>query len=516
MKQYIKNLAHFKGFLGHLIVCSVLSVLIVGCDQTPLPQTKIKIEKKIPTELNRAIYSAYIQLDPHFIKVAADAAPVRDLFLGLMRFDPKGNIINGVAESYKTQDSKHWVFKIRNDVIWSNGEPVTADDFVESWKRLLDPRESSPLAQYLIYMGLENAKEIFNGTKPLDDLGIHALNSQILQIDLKEPNQQLPKMLAHVALLPTYHGKKPEDSNQIIVNGDYEVISREINTITLHSRKENNAFKTVKYQLIGTAQNPDRFDIIENPLKGYRRNIIKLPQLCTYFYEFNFNDSNLSKKEIRQAIRAMVSSSDISKGFGIPDYSVLPSTMTSEIGYQLSSHSAEQFFEQLGLKEKNILHIKITFDNEGKHEEIANRIARTLGQSDLFRVTLDPVSWESLLKKRDSKNFQLIRSGWCADYNDPVLFLNQFHSTSLDNKSGYSNSIVDEKLEKLKISLLTEEERDSLILEIIKQLEEDVAILPLFQYQRRVSVAPDIVGVDKDNTSEVIYSKDLYRNKEEG
>ncbi|QGM80879.1 peptide ABC transporter substrate-binding protein [Otariodibacter oris] len=509
----MKKLSRFIKFISYLTACVLL---IVGCDQQPMPQTKVKIEEKIPTELSRAIYSAYLQLDPHFVKVSADAAPVRDLFVGLMRFDSKGNIVNGVADRYETQDSKSWIFILRDDAKWSNGEPVTANDFVDSWKRLLDPIESSPLSYYLVYMGLENAKEILEGSKPLGDLGIHALNSRTLQIDLKEPNRQLLKMLAHVALLPTYHGKRPEDFSEIIVNGDYEIISKDKNEVTLHSREEGNAFKSVKYQLISTAQNPDRFDIVENPLSSYKRNIINLPQLCTYFYEFNFSDPNLSKKEIRQAIRAMVSSSDVSNGFGIPNYLALPSTMASEIGYQLSTESAEQFFEQLGIKDKKPLNIKITFDDQGRHKEIANRIARTLGQSDLFRVSLDPVPWERLLRKRRNKDFQLIRSGWCADYSDPVLFLNQFHSTSLDNKSGYSNPVVDEKLEKLRNESLTIEQRDNLILEITQQLEKDVALLPLFQYQRRVSVAPDIVGIDKDNSSEVIYSKDLYRNKEKG
>lgn len=508
----MKKLSSIPKFLGCLAVCSAF---IVGCDHSPLPQTNVKIEKKISTELSRAIYSAYLQLDPHFVKVAADATPVRDLFLGLMRFDSKGNVINGVAQSYETQDNMHWVFELRDDVKWSNGEFVTANDFVNSWRRLLDPIESSPLSYYLVYMGVENAKDIVEGNKPLSDLGVHALNSHTLQIDLKEPNRQLPRMLAHVALLPTYHGEKPEASSKIIVNGDYQIISRDKNAVTLQSREEGNAFKSVKYQLISTAQNPERFDIIENPLKGYDRNIINLPQLCTYFYEFNFRDPNLSKKEIRQAIRAMVSSSDVSKGFGVPSYLVLPSTMANEIGYQVSKQSAEQFFDQLGFKDESPLNIKITFDDQGRHVEIANRIARTLGQSDLFRVSLEPISWERLLRKRENKDFQLIRSGWCADYRDPVLFLNQFHSASLDNKSGYSNPLVDRKLEELQDDALTEAERENLILEVTQELEHDVAILPLFQYQRRISVAPDIIGVDKDNASEVIYSKDLYRSKEE-
>lgn len=96
---------------------------------------------------------------------------------------------------------------------------------------------------------------------------------------------------------------------------------------------------------------------------------------------------------------------------------------------------------------------------------------------------------------------------------DPLPFLLHFHSKSADNKSNYHNPQVDEKLEKLQDQNLTEEVREQLIQSVVKHLDDDVAVLPMFQYYRRVALDPTILGIDLNNDSEVIYSKHLYRLK---
>lgn len=497
-----------------LTACLCVFKLLVSCDQKPLPPAPVNVS---PTEikpqdmLSRAIYSAFLQLDPHFVKAVADAAPVRDLLTGLMQFSPTGEVVPAVATATLSEDGKQWLILLDENAKWSNGENVTAYDFVASWQRLADPKNGSPLAHYLVYMGVNNAKAVLNGELPVTELGVRAESSQRLQIELEKANVQLPKMLAHLALLPTYQGKKPEVDQPFISNGAYQVSVRQKLRLTLKARLPDLAFQTVNYQLINTIQNPKRFDIVENPLDSYERDNTKLPRLCTYFYEFNFNDPALNKKEIRQAIRSMISPSEISRNLGIPIHSVLPKTMSLEANRRLPTISAEQIFHQLGIGANKRLQLVLTHDNQAQHKYIAERIARTLAQSDLFMVTTQAVEWKALLAKREAKDFQLIRSGWCADYNDPALFLTPFHSQSLDNKSGYANPKVDELLAQLQQLNIAPTKRDALITEIVSELENDVAILPLFQYQRRLVIDPNIRGVVLGNSSEVIYSKDLYR-----
>ncbi|WP_373777520.1 peptide ABC transporter substrate-binding protein [Glaesserella sp.] len=493
--------------------------LLSGCDDVTItipPSSEQKTEAKTalkPVELQRVLYGTTWQFDPHFVQNTAQGALLRDLLVGLVAFNAKGETVPAIADEWFSEDGKKWQFILKETARWSNDEPVTAADFMASWQRLSNPQYRSPLAHYLIYMGVENAKAVIAGEKPVSDLGVQALNEHTLQITLQQPNYQLPRMLAHLALLPTYQGLKPEAEQVFISNGSYKIAGQTKDKINLQAIEMDTPFQQVVYRLAMNGTTLQNTDIVENPTENHLPNSVKLPRLCTYFYEFNFADPIMRKREVRQAIRAMVSSAEISQDLGMPNHLVLPKTMLSEQERQLSTASSEQLLHQLGIEAGQPIKISLTYDNQGQHAVIAERIGRTLGQSDLFRVSLQPVDWQQLLEQREQKAFQLIRSGWCADYDDPLLFLNQFHSASPDNKSNYKNEIVDKQLEQLHKEALTKEQRDQLILNIVYQLEYDVAILPLFQYQRKMVIDPSIRGVNPLNASEVIYSKDLYRQE---
>lgn len=217
MKNYFSHSVAFLSTFSKkwlkLTACLCAFKLLVSCDPSPQTPSDANIkfadaEIKSASELRRAIYSAVLQLDPHFVRAVADAAPVRDLLTGLMQFSPTGEVIPAMAKTITTQDGKQWIITLDEQAKWSNGEPVTAHDFVASWQRLSDPINGSPLAHYLVYMGIENAKAILQGEQPPTALGVHADTPKRLSIELQKANFQLPKMLAHLALLPTYLGKK--------------------------------------------------------------------------------------------------------------------------------------------------------------------------------------------------------------------------------------------------------------------------------------------------------------------
>ncbi|MDO4699043.1 MAG: peptide ABC transporter substrate-binding protein [Pasteurellaceae bacterium] len=500
-------LVFFAKKSGYLIVC----LLLLACEpeKKPIPVPAM-LELTPSSQLNRAIYANHLQLDPHFVTTVAESAPIRDLLVGLMAYDSRGNVIPAVATDIFSDDGVNWLLQLDQGRVWSNGDAVTAEDFVASWQRLADPANHSPLADYLIYMGILNAKEVIHGELPPSELGLKALNTHSLQIQLHQPHYQLPNMLAHLALLPTYQGQKPQVDQPFISNGDYRLSSWHHLGATLQAVVEDLAFQTVRYQLVSEVQNVDRFDIVENPLPSYQRDLIYLPRLCSYFYEFNFTDPKLRNKVIRQAIRTMLSPSEVGDGFGIPTHSLVPKALFATHDRHLDKATAEQLLEQANVDLQHPLRLHITYDQQDKHQVIANRILRVLSRSDLFQVQLHAVDWGALLAKRQKKAFELIRSGWCADYPDPAVFLMPFHSKSPDNKSGYQNKLVDQYLERLQ-QTQSSGEREQLIFNIVQHLENDVVVLPLFQYQRRLTVAPDIIGVDLRNHSEVIYSKDLYR-----
>ena len=159
------------------------------------------------------------------------------------------------------------------------------------------------------------------------------------------------------------------------------------------------------------------------------------------------------------------------------------------------------------------LKLRLTYDEHGQHGAIASKMLRTLGESDLVYIQPQVVNFETLLAKHAEKDFDLIRAGWCADYPDPAVFLWKYHSASADNKTHYRNEKVDKALEQLQNRTLSEPARTALIRQITQWLEDDVVILPMFQYQTWLKVEPTLLGIETTNPSEVIYSKDLSRQR---
>ncbi|PID51321.1 MAG: hypothetical protein CR960_01430 [Pasteurellales bacterium] len=219
----------------------------------------------------------------------------------------------------------------------------------------------------------------------------------------------------------------------------------------------------------------------------------------------------MQNKKIRQAIKGMVSVNKVVEDKGIPNSSILPNSIYLSETTNWKGVIVEDLLADENITVKNPLKITLTFDNQGEHKEIADSLQRSLSRSDLFQITQNPVTWQDLLGLREQKQFQMIRSGWCADYPDIMQFLTLFHSKSPDNKISYKHAKVDQLLEQLENTDLVSTERQNLIDQVVQQLEKDVVILPLFQYQQKIALEPSIKGIDKNNSSGVIYSKDLYR-----
>lgn len=505
MKHYLVE------FAKKIIIWGACSLLLLSCE--PAPTSAIYDEdelKQDPQTLTRAIYSATFQLDPHFVSVNADAAPLRDLYVGLTRYNVKGDIVPAIAQEWFSEDGKEWLFILNEQARWSNGEPVTAQDFVKSWQRLAHLENRSALSHYLRYLDLVNVNEVLDGKKAPNELGIQALNDFALKITLSHSNYQLPKMLAHIALLPTYQGKAVS-GNDVITNGDYRLVQRDKKKLTLQANDPSLWFKNVEYHLIETIQNTRRFDVVENPLKSSQQHVYYLPRLCSYFYEFNFHDPHLKKKEVRQAIRTMLNSNPVHSLLGRANRFMLPDVLNIQPIRHYQTLSSEQLLITAQITSSQPLRLKLHYNESEEHYQIATHLARTLAQSDLFRVELINVDDETLLKLRQTQQFQLLRSGWCSDYSDPLPFLLPFHSKSPDNRSGYHNAYVDSQLERLQKEALTDEERFLLLQSIVQHLDNDVAVLPILHYQRRIMLNPSIRGIDFNNQSEIIYSKDLYR-----
>lgn len=474
--------------------CGLLGLL--ACEP-PLKAEHIQPEKP-QTHLLRGLYAAAFQLDPLFAQ-GAELAPIRDLFDGLMGYDRQGNIVPFLARQHFSQDGKSWLFILDEQARWSHGEPITAADVVASWQRLIAPATQSPYANYLVESDLLNAQAILHQALPVSALGVSVLNAHTLKVELHRPNWDFPKRLIHHALLPTFQGKAP--TTPLISSGGYELVQQDAHRLRLKAREAAFPFQQVTYQrLVETAGN--EFDLIENPMWNETRHLHRLPRYCNYFYEFNLNDPWVGQKSVRQAIKAMLSPMEISQQVGIPNHWIVLKQMLGDEERQVSAISSEHHLESLNINASNPLKLSLSFSPNELNQHIAMRIVRSLSQSELFKVNL---------QLDHNAPFQLRQQEYCAPYADPRFFVMPFHSKYAAARSGYYNPQVDQWLDALQQPGLSPTLRREYLSRIAQQLDSDIAVLPLFQSQRRIVIDPSISGIDHTNHSDVIYSKDLSR-----
>ena len=489
---------------------------VVACDKldNPKPVSPQVEAPKNPQlesnrlELKRGVYSD-LTLQSWQAQSEEQTQLLRDLFEGLTAYDAQGNLVPAVAETWQTKDNKIWIFTLRENAKWSNGEVVTASDFVQSWQAL--SQSESPLKNYLAFMNLKNAKAVLEKTLAVESLGLFAENDRTLRIELDKASPYLPSMLAHVSLLPRY--AKPTEI--LISNGAYQLQSQVENQHILTANpyywaKEKVIFQQVKYQKIVADADLSDFDVVINPQKTVQ-NIQDYPQLCTYFYEFNLADPMLQKSAVRKAIVSMVSTKNLVADITHlhPSNTFLPKSMLGEQESVWEPVVAEQLLSQNQISETRPLKLRIRYDDSSLNQTIATRLNRQLSQSDLLRVENQGMGWQELQMARTKGDFQLIRSGWCADFNDPVAFLNLFYSKSPDNKNGYKNAEFDRLFESA-MTTISEKVRLENYAKLKGIVQQEYLVLPVFQYSTPVYLAPSIMGAQVNSVG-TIYSKDLWR-----
>ncbi|WP_373098866.1 MULTISPECIES: peptide ABC transporter substrate-binding protein [Pasteurellaceae] len=495
--------------------CAVFG--LCACDQPlPPPKSAASLPAVSPAVkfdvLTRGVYGDLV-ISPSELRNEEQSIFLRDILEGLVIYDAQGRIMPAVAESWQTEDNKNWTFVLRENAKWSNGEPVRAEDFVRSWQRLA--RSENPLKSYLTFLGLQHAAAVIAGQLPADSLGVNAVSERVLQIRLDKAKPYLPAMLAHPALLPQYL----QAHSGFVTNGAYTVAGQQGDMIHLtenpyYRAADQHFFKQVDYRKMTPDQLLTELDVVQNPQQHHSA-VIHLPKLCSYYYEFNFNDPVLAKSAVRKALVSMMSARNLVQ-HEQPDMLAsshfLPQSMRTEQESRWEPVLVEQLLQQNGINEKTPLQLRLTFDQDGVHPRIAQRLVQMLSQSDMIRISAEPVSWQQLLEKRATGDFQIIRSGWCADYNEPSAFLMNFYSADPDNKSGYHNKKVDQLLEKT-LQPISEQERSALYGQIIDILQQDNVVLPVFQYTAALYVDPSLGGIDRLNPTQVIYSKDLFRRR---
>ncbi|MDL5026477.1 oligopeptide ABC transporter substrate-binding protein OppA [Vibrio sp. ED004] len=534
----------------------ITQALLLGAGLAVAASSTLSIAAEVPAgtelakvqELVRGNGTEVATLDPHKSQGVPESHVIRDLLEGLVNQDGDGNTIPGVAESWETTDNKTFTFHLRKDAKWSNGDPVTANDFVYSFQRAVDPLTASPYAWYMEYTKMANAKDIVAGKKDKSELGVKALDDYTLEVTLDTAVPYFVMMMGHTTVKPVHKATvekfgdqwtKPENfvgngafvPNQWVVNERLELVRNENYWDNEHTVLNKVTFLPIENQVaeMNRFLSGELDFTYEVPNEHFRRLQKEYPEdvnikgnLCTYYYQFNAQKAPFDDVRVRKAMsyamdRDIVTKAILGQGqkpayFLTPEITAGFDPVTPEYG-QLSQKEriaeAKRLLEEAGYTKSNPLEFNLLYNTSENHKKLAVAIASMWKKELGINAKLENQEWKSYLDSKDTGNFDVARAGWCGDYNEASSFLTLMVSQNTTAGQHYKSADYDKVIEKA-LSSTSEEERTKLYIDAEKLLAKDMPIAPVYQYVTTRLVSPQLGGYPEGNAEDKIYSKDLY------
>ena len=531
-----------------LVAAGILTALIAGNVATAaVVPAGVQLAEKQTLVRNNG--SEVQSLDPHKIEGVPESNINRDLFEGLLISDVDGKPSPGVAEKWENKDFKVWTFHLRKDAKWSDGTPVTAQDFVYSWQRLANPNTASPYASYLQYGHIVNIDDIIAGKKPITDLGVKALDDHTFEVTLSEPVPYFYKLLVHSSVSPVpkaaveKYGEKWTQPSNIVTNGAYKLKDWVVNERIVLERNTNywdNA-KTVINQVtylpissevtdvnryrsgeIDMTYNNMPIELFQKLKKEIPNEVHVDPYLCTYYYEINNQKAPFNDVRVRTALKLALDRdiivNKVKNQGDLPAYSFTPpytdgAKLVEPEWFKWSqekrNEEAKKLLAEAGYTAEKPLTFDLLYNTSDLHKKLAIAAASIWKKNLGANVKLENQEWKTFLDTRHQGNYDVSRAGWCADYNEPTSFLNMVLSDS-SNKTVHYKSPAFDKLIADTLKVTDEAQRSELYSKAEQQLDKDSAIVPVYYYVNARLVKPWVGGYSGKDPMDNIHVKDLY------
>lgn len=531
-----------------LVAAGILTALIAGNVATAaVVPAGVQLAEKQTLVRNNG--SEVQSLDPHKIEGVPESNISRDLFEGLLISDVDGKPSPGVAEKWDNKDFKVWTFHLRKDAKWSDGTPVTAQDFVYSWQRLANPNTASPYASYLQYGHIVNIDDIIAGKKPVTDLGVKAIDDHTFEVTLSEPVPYFYKLLVHSSVSPVpkaaveKFGDKWTQPANIVTNGAYKLKDWVVNERIVLERNTNywdNA-KTVINQVtylpissevtdvnryrsgeIDMTYNNMPIELFQKLKKEIPNEVHVDPYLCTYYYEINNQKAPFNDVRVRTALKLAMDRdiivNKVKNQGDLPAYSFTPpytdgAKLVEPEWFKWSqekrNEEAKKLLAEAGYTAEKPLTFDLLYNTSDLHKKLAIAAASIWKKNLGANVKLENQEWKTFLDTRHQGNYDVSRAGWCADYNEPTSFLNMVLSDSSNNTVHYKSPAFD-KLIADTLKVTDEAQRSELYSKAEQQLDKDSAIVPVYYYVNARLVKPWVGGYTGKDPMDNIHVKDLY------
>lgn len=487
-------------------------------------------------------------IDPQLIEETVGGHISRQLYEGLLTQNADGTLRPGVAEEWTSEDNQTWTFKLRQDAKWSNGDPVTANDFVFAWRRAADPATASEYAWYVELSKIEKAASVIAGELAPEELGVRAIDDHTLEVTLSQPIPYFPQMAVHYTFMPTHqptvetHGANWTNPENIVTNGAYildEIAVNEYFRLVPNGEywgAEDVIISEITGYVINDANQAltrfqaGEFDMMDDlPAGSYPRLEAEtpdvahsVPRLCSYYYTVNQSESGheaLQDPRVRTALSYAINrdviTDQVLQAGQAPAYSFthwatagfeLPEIDYSTWTQEERMARAMELIVEAGYGPDNPIELNLIYNTSENHKQIATVISqmwRPLGVT----TVLNNFEWQSYLDIRGNQNFDIARSAWCGDYNEASTFLDLLTSNNDNNDGKYNSQQVDLLMEKS----LTEADPQPIYTEVEQILARDMAILPIYHYTQNFVLDPSIRNWPMENVENNWYIRDIYR-----
>ncbi|MDF9826766.1 oligopeptide transport system substrate-binding protein [Ereboglobus sp. PH5-10] len=441
--------------------------------------------------LHRGAGPEIATLDPHLATGTSEYNILSALLEGLVTENPVDlSPEPGVAESWNvSRDGLAYTFLLRDNARWSNGDPVTAGDFVASFKRMLSPSLAADYAHFLYI--IQNAEAYHKGhLEDFAQVGAVAVNERTLKITLEHPCANFLSMLNHTAFFPVHarsieaHGALADRKTdwarpgRFVGNGAFVLkewrhgqrISVEksptywdaenvrLNGVVFYSFEsrdaEERAFRAGQLHLT-EALSPSKID-------AYRRNSPGLlrvdPYLGTEFYRINTERPFLNDARVRRALSLAVDrkliAAQILRGVQSPAYEFVPPDALARAdgkpapgALRHDANAARALLAEAGYPEgKGAPPVELLFNTSESHRAVAEAVQEMWRRELGLSVTLVNQENKTVLGARRARDYQVLRSAWMADYADALSFLEVWESSSGNNHTGWSDAAFDQLL----------------------------------------------------------------------
>ncbi|WP_208442822.1 peptide ABC transporter substrate-binding protein [Pantoea agglomerans] len=536
-----------KTFRMTLAAISLSSIITPAIAANPPAGAQLAEQQQIV----RHIKDEPASLDPLKAVGLPEIQVIRDLFEGLTNQDAQGKIVPGVAQSWSSSDNKTWVFTLRNNARWSNGDPVTAKDFVYSWQRLVDPKNSSAFAWFAGLSGIQNAVAITKGEMTPDKLGVVAQSKNQLKVTLDRPVPWFPALVANVALFPVpqkiiaQQGDSWTSPGKLVGNGAYQLSERVVNEKIVLARnphywddahsvltkvtfvpinEESSATKRYRSNDIDITESfpKNMYALLKKTLPG---EVYTPDQLGTYYYAFNTQKGPTADVRVRKALSWSIDRKVIAEkvlGTGekpawhfTPDvtagFKPLPTFMQQHDQNSLNAQ-AKSLLAAAGYGPGKPLKLKLLYNTSESHQKIAIAVASMWKKNLGVDVTLENQEWKTYIDSRNSGNFDVIRASWVGDYNEPSTFLNLLTSGNSSNIARFNNADYDAVIAKASRET-SDQVRNSDYNRAEQILAEQAPIAPIYQYTNGRLIKPWVKGYPITNPEDVAYSRELWIEK---